>query len=227
MYIDLILARLETFHTKLPAETIECEASMNPTIKTYLNTFSYTLRAACMMHVVHFYFYEFTETRGESMIPTIAAYNDYVHVLKKHRDGKGLKIGDCIVAVKPTDPSQRVCKRITGMPGDIILVDPSMGFKQSYKVEELDSQAQQNIEERFNSYVCIPEGHVWVTGDNLSHSLDSRCYNSLPMGLIRGKIVAANDLSRPFWNKTKGNFWGFRRIENNYITELEEKHLMS
>ncbi|AQZ09213.1 IMP1 (YMR150C) [Zygosaccharomyces parabailii] len=191
---------------------------MNPTIQAWVKTGSYALRAVCFVHIVHTYIYEFTETRGESMLPTLAASNDYVHAFKKYKDGKGCKMGDCIVAIKPSDPDHRVCKRITGMPGDVILVDPSAGVPDasSYlpsEVEEFDE------DESFQTYVKVPKGHVWVTGDNLSHSLDSRTYNSLPMGLIRGKILAANDFNEPFWGGRKGNFWGFRKIQNTYVEE--------
>lgn len=201
---------------------------MNSTASSWLKTLSYTVRAVCLVHIIHTHFYEFTETRGESMLPTLSATNDYIHAIKKYKDGKGLKIGDCIVTVKPTDPSQRVCKRITGMPGDVILVDPSMGFRQitdHNKNQEfndnkiLDSIDNNECNETFNSFIKVPNGHVWVTGDNLSHSLDSRTYNSLPMGLIKGKIVAANDFNEPFWGGSKGNFWGFRRIENTFVEE--------
>ncbi|AEY96488.1 FADR269Cp [Eremothecium gossypii FDAG1] len=194
---------------------------MSSMVSSMLKTASYSVRAVCLIHMIHVHFYEFTETRGESMIPTIAASNDYVHALKKYRNGKGLRVGDCIVAVKPTDPDQRVCKRISGMPGDYILVDPSMGSKQNYKLDELDAETEKQMDEHFNAYIRVPEGHVWITGDNLSHSLDSRSYNSLPMALIIGKIVAANDFNEPFWGGAKGNFWGFRRITNTYVIEEE------
>lgn len=152
------------------------------------------------------------------MLPTLAASNDYVHAFKKYKDGKGCKMGDCIVAVKPSDPDHRVCKRITGMPGDVILVDPSVGMP--VNSSNLPSEVEESDEdESFQTYVKVPKGHVWVTGDNLSHSLDSRTYNSLPMGLIRGKILAANDFNEPFWGGSKGNFWGFRKIENAYVKE--------
>lgn len=127
------------------------------------------------------------------MFPTLAAENDFVHVSKKYRDGNGVRMGDCVVAAKPTDHGHRVCKRITGMPGDLILSDP------------MDPE----------SYIEVPKGHVWVTGDNLEHSLDSRTYNSLPMGLIKGKIVAANDFNAPAWDPITGIF-GFRWITNSF-----------
>lgn len=161
------------------------------------------------------------------MLPTLAARNDYVHALKTYRDGRGCKIGDCIVAAKPNDPNHRVCKRITGMPGDIILVDPSVGtnvFNSSSAMNteatsDGDNDGYSEADEAFNSFIKVPQGHVWVTGDNLSHSLDSRTYNSLPMGLIKGKIVAANDFNEPFLGGSKGDFWGFRKIQNTYVNE--------
>jgi inner membrane protease subunit 1 len=36
----------------------------------------------------------------------------------------------------------------------------------------------------------VPEGHVFLAGDNLPWSRDSRNYGPVPMGLINGKIVA-------------------------------------
>ncbi|CCH44674.1 Mitochondrial inner membrane protease subunit 1 [Wickerhamomyces ciferrii] len=186
--------------------------------KFFGKVFSYVLRGGCAVHVLQSHFYEFTETRGESMLPTLAASNDYVYTSKRYKLGRGVEIGDCIVALKPTDPDQRVCKRITGMPGDIILIDPSMENKKDDK-----SKFDVDNKESFNKFIKVPEGHCWVTGDNLAHSLDSRTYNSLPLGLIKGKIIAANDFNQPFWGGERGNFWGFRKVSNNYIDdELEE-----
>ncbi|AOA60515.1 Mitochondrial inner membrane peptidase complex subunit [Komagataella phaffii CBS 7435] len=168
---------------------------------TFLRTtLSWTLRAGCLIHFFHSHVYEFKETRGESMLPTLQARHDYVHTLKNYKFGRNIQTGDIIVALKPTDPDQRVCKRITGMPGDIVLIDPSSG-----SLEKDKSDASSTAFER---YIVIPDGHVWLTGDNLSHSLDSRTYSVLPMGLIKGKIVAANDM-----NKSWKSLWGFRWIE--------------
>lgn len=179
------------------------------------STLSWTLKAGCVAHLIHEYVYEFTETRGESMLPTLQAHHDYVHALKKHRLGRDLEMGDCIVAIKPSDPEHRVCKRITGMPGDVILVDPSSSS------ELTNTPAECIAHDGFNKYIRVPEGHVWATGDNLCHSLDSRSYSVLPMALIKGKIVAANSMDKGlrddngrFW------FWNFRWIGNSFVNEV-------
>ena len=169
------------------------------------------LKCFCLLHQIHAHFYEFTETRGESMLPTLAPHGDFVHVLKGrvHRrpaadtgdaTTRGLHMGDCVVLRKPNDPRSRVCKRITGMPGDIIEVDPS------YDGDDEES-----------ALIEVPKGHVWVTGDNLSYSLDSRSYSAVPLGLLLGKVVAANDFSKPARDPETGAWFGYRRIPNNYI----------
>lgn len=183
-------------------------------VKFVLSTLSWTLKAGCVAHLIHEYVYEFTETRGESMLPTLQSQHDYVHALKKYRLGRGLDMGDCIVAVKPSDPEHRVCKRITGMPGDVILIDPSSS-------SQLTNSAQEAVQhDGFNKYIKVPEGHVWVTGDNLCHSLDSRSYSVLPLGLVKGKIVAANSMNRGLWSdEGRFWFWDFRWIKNSYVDE--------
>lgn len=38
--------------------------------------------------------------------------------------------------------------------------------------------------------VQVPEGHCWVTGDNLYASRDSRMLGPIPLALVRGKVIA-------------------------------------
>ncbi|RLV92128.1 Mitochondrial inner membrane protease subunit 1 [Spathaspora sp. JA1] len=171
-------------------------------------TLTWSLRVGCAVHLIHDYTYEFTETRGESMLPTLQNYFDFAHALKKYKLGRGIEMGDCIVAMKPTDPDHRVCKRVTGMPGDLILIDPSSSSMLTNTPGEIIQH------DGFNKYIRIPKGHVWCTGDNLSHSLDSRSYSALPMGLIIGKIVGANHL-----DKGVRGYLDFRRIKNTFIDE--------
>jgi mitochondrial inner membrane protease subunit 1 len=147
------------------------------------NTASWAVRLGCGVHVVHSNFFEITETYGESMLPTLNYSGDYVSANKLCKLGRHCEVGDVIIASKPTNPTQRVCKRITGMPGDRVLVDPSTGD--------------------YGTYITVPKGHCWVTGDNLDMSLDSRSYGALPLGLIKGKVIGAI------------NGEGFRWIENN------------
>ncbi|CCH59392.1 hypothetical protein TBLA_0B05650 [Henningerozyma blattae CBS 6284] len=185
-------------------------------MKTAFKVSSIFVRSVCLLHIVHEFFYEFTETKGESMIPTINARNDYVHVSKRYKNGKNVKLGDCIVAIKPTDPKQRVCKRITGLENDIILVDPSIC--NSNELKKYNNTTVSDVNYCFNSFIKVPKGHVWLTGDNLNHSIDSRSYNVVSMGLIVGKIYGANDFNKGSWR----DLFGFRFIRNTLEREPDE-----
>lgn len=47
----------------------------------------------------------------------------------------------------------------------------------------------------------VPAGHVWVGGDNLSNSNDSRMYGPVAMGLIRGRVFAKVKLKEVYLKK--------------------------
>lgn len=135
--------------------------------------------------------------------------------------GTGLKIGDLVVSKSPTHPQLLVCKRVLGLPGDTILVDPrfensksrfktsSLGFSEEGN-QGLDGNSKENenrvgdetlqigngngngnqqAEEEIK-HITIPQGHVFLCGDNLANSTDSRHYGPVPLGLVRGKVIA-------------------------------------
>ena len=113
------------------------------------------------------------------MYPTLAIQGDYLFCVRTpflktflSRRAPHVDRGDLIDYISPTDPTYSVCKRVIGIEGDVVCVDPS-GEKG-----------------RKGDWVKVPIGYVWATGDNLSNSNDSRDYGPVPIGLIRGKVLA-------------------------------------
>ena len=113
------------------------------------------------------------------MYPTLALQGDYLvsirtTLLKAFVDRRSPHIdrGDLIDLVSPSNPSYSVCKRVVGVEGDVVCFDPS-GLKANK-----------------DEYVKVPRGYLWVAGDNLSQSTDSRDYGPVPLGLVRGKVIA-------------------------------------
>lgn len=77
-------------------------------------------------------------------------------------------------------------KRVIGMPGDYVsVITPGRSDEDLGKDAEEGDWA--NVKEQM---IKVPEGHCWVAGDNLDWSRDSRVFGPLPLGLIRGKVMA-------------------------------------
>ncbi|MCJ1456397.1 hypothetical protein MMC28_006758 [Mycoblastus sanguinarius] len=111
-----------------------------------------------------------SRTTGPSMIPTLSVQGDCVYIDKSFRRGRGVKVGDLIDFKHPLVLGQGAVKRVMGMPGDFVVKDMGEG-----------GEARM---------IQVPIGHCWVLGDNLPESRDSRTYGPIPLGLIKGKIVA-------------------------------------
>lgn len=112
------------------------------------------------------------ESVGNSMFPTLPPTPSILLVegLTPRFNPTGLKRGDLIGFSKPTDHNRFVCKRILGVAGDTVCIDPL---------------------NRPSDHVTVPQGHVWVGGDNMPYSVDSRNYGPVPLGLVKTRILAS------------------------------------
>ncbi|KIY63639.1 LexA/Signal peptidase [Cylindrobasidium torrendii FP15055 ss-10] len=132
------------------------------------------VNVACALHLTFDYVGTISATIGPSMLPTIADHGDFVleDRISVLLNPTTFVRGELITFKSPQDPTKIVCKRIIGLPGDTVCVDPS------------GRQAPSD------GYVLIPRGHLWVTGDNLPYSRDSRTYGPVSMGLVRSRLFA-------------------------------------
>ncbi|KAF8981898.1 hypothetical protein BGZ46_002139 [Entomortierella lignicola] len=112
---------------------------------------------------------EFTWCFGPSMLPTLNMTGDIVAFEHLTQRFSKLGTGDLVVAISPSDPSKLVCKRIIGVEGDKVCIDPISAHRQ---------------------YITVPPGHYWLMGDNLNNSTDSRVYGPVSGGLILGRVFA-------------------------------------
>jgi len=106
---------------------------------------------------------------GPSMLPTLSKSGDVVLQEKlTPRFGK-LEIGDVVILTSPTDTAKNVCKRITGLAGDTMVVRPTKRYMREKIVD-------------------VPPGHAYLEGDNPMNSTDSRNYGPVPLALITGRV---------------------------------------
>ncbi len=98
-------------------------------------------------------------------------------------------------------------KRLIGLPGDMINVVPHVGvFINGVLLEEpyvaelaMDSCTFNDASGHYCQPFIVPEGHVFMMGDNRNNSHDSRYWGFLPMNRILGRAVF--------------RFWPLGRIE--------------
>ncbi|XP_071074234.1 mitochondrial inner membrane protease subunit 1 isoform X4 [Dasypus novemcinctus] len=133
---------------------------------------------------------------GPSMEPTIQN-SDIVFAENLSRHFYGIQRGDIVIAKSPSDPKSNICKRVIGLEGDKILTNSPSDFFKSHSYLAVPAHhaacclahlLQEALETELGTSHVVPLGHVWLEGDNLQNSTDSRCYGPIPYGLIKGRI---------------------------------------
>lgn len=88
-------------------------------------------------------------------------------------------------------------KRVIGLPGEHIQIKDGKVYINGEELQEdylpegtvTDSMASESISGGQFLDLIVPEGTVFVMGDNRSHSADSRRFGCIPYGKIEGKVV--------------------------------------
>jgi signal peptidase I len=100
--------------------------------------------------------------------------------------------GDIVVFKYPEDPSKDFIKRVVGLPGETIqVIRQKVYINDKYLKEPYAHHSQPpspNSGNRDNmGPLRIPEGHIFVMGDNRENSHDSRMWGTLDLSKLRGK----------------------------------------
>ncbi len=124
---------------------------------------------------------------GPSMQPTLVS-NERLVVNKFIYRFRTPKKGEVLVFQYPKDPSRDFIKRVIALPGDTIEIKDGHVFVNNQLQNEpfILSQTRGDY-----PLTTIPEGHIFVMGDNRNNSEDSRFpdVGFVPFNLIKGKAV--------------------------------------
>ena len=120
-----------------------------------------------------------------SMQPTLFAENFVVVNKLAYRFGEPER-GDIVVFEYPPDPKQDpYIKRVIGLPGEQVQIAGGTVSINGIQIQEpyLAAETQQGGE------WSVPEGALFVMGDNRRNSSDSRAWGMVPMENVIGKAV--------------------------------------
>ncbi len=122
---------------------------------------------------------------GSSMEPTFHD-GDYVVVNRLAYKFGAIQRGDVIVFPPPQNKEVDYIKRVIGLPGDHVSILDGMVYLNNHPISEpyLMEKPVGNYAER-----VVPEGSVFVMGDNRNHSEDSRVWGFLSIDTIIGKAI--------------------------------------
>ena len=169
---------------------------------SFLSSLKHAVQIVSLAHVFNENVFEVTACVGPSMLPTFNRFGDIVLVDRRIDVGKG----DVVVSRSPTNPKHMVCKRVVAVGGERVEKKASAsdvsnhrqrredseelfldgeGWSGYRKWDEINKKSKKNKE-----YVTVPDGHVWLQGDNEGNSTDSRDYGAVPMEMLRGRVFA-------------------------------------
>jgi signal peptidase I len=121
----------------------------------------------------------------ESMVPTLEV-GDRVLVSKLIYLFSGPQRGDVIVFESPDEDIDLV-KRVVGVPGDNVKVVRGSLYVNGERWEEAYLNYELPDKESAYGPITVPEGHIFVMGDNRADSADSRYIGPVPLNYLVGK----------------------------------------
>lgn len=147
--------------------------------------------AIALAVIIRAFLFTSYEVRGESMVPNVDD-GERLIVSKWSYEFTEPKRFDLIVF--RANEHEDYIKRVIGLPGDVIRVENDVLYINGEAVDEpylKDVKSHGEYEFYTEDFVVpepVPEGHVFVLGDNRPRSLDSRKLGFIPNEKIVGKV---------------------------------------
>jgi signal peptidase I len=119
-----------------------------------------------------------------SMLPTLKA-GEFLLVNKLAYKLGEVQGGDIVVFHFPQDPREDYIKRVIGIPGDVITVQNNKVYVNNRPLTEPYIAAPP----QYTGTWTVPDGQLFVLGDNRNQSSDSHSWGFVPAENIVGKAL--------------------------------------
>lgn len=170
--------------------------------------------------------FEVVSVNGPSMNPSLSptyhetGERDYL-LLRKWNPTGNLKRGDVISFYTPHKPEVLGIKRVIGVEGDWVELDTRRRPENEGigggvgKSEVWHLMGDMHDRDSSKRRIMVPQGHVWVEGDNWRKSRDSNWYGPISKSLINGKAVCIILPFTRFWERPWEDFKGKTKVKQS------------
>jgi signal peptidase I len=141
------------------------------------------LPALVIVLLVNVFIAQATRVEGQSMEPNLHDRQRLI-IEKVSYHFHSPERGDIVVLRSPTRQSEPLIKRVIGLPGETIEIRNDQVYIDGVVLDE-----PYLTQETFGSMSAklVPEGQVFVMGDNRGSSNDSRIFGTIPLDDIIGR----------------------------------------
>jgi len=153
-----------------------------------------SVRAVLLFVIVagaFFYAFKMNRVQGRSMFPTFKP-GQWLLVRRLNWPSPPLRVGEVIVFKKDGD---ELIKRVVALPGER---PPAEGeYAAALRRSIAHDTRSKPVGEAGNLMPPVPQGQIYVLGDNLPQSEDSRDFGPIPMNAVLGRVLS--------WQETRRN----------------------
>jgi len=143
------------------------------------------LCAVVCIFVLRWRYFMVVEVTSNSMFPTLLIGDRIVFLKDAYRHSNPLR-GDIVVLRRPNGDGELIIKRVVGLQGEVIA---AYRGKVYINGKPLDEPYVGGVVTTWIKPTLIPEGHVYLLGDNRPSSEDSRDFGPVPIKHLLGKAV--------------------------------------
>jgi len=148
------------------------------------------ITAALIVIPIRYFLFQPFFVIGQSMEPNFKE-GDYLIVDEITYRFSSPERGEVIIFKSPSDPSQRLIKRIIGLPGETVEIKDGKVFIYNEEGKKIldESSYLSNLKTEGELKITLGEKNYFVLGDNRYFSYDSRKFGSLSRENIIGRVV--------------------------------------
>lgn len=141
--------------------------------------------------VVYLFVMQPNQVKGASMDPTFNS-GDYIFTSKITYKFRSFQRGDVVVFKSPKNPDIEYIKRIIALPGDRVMVKEEEVYVNGIQLKENYISAKTNLWDggfsKNGEEIVVPDGELYVMGDNRPRSSDSREFGPITESSVIGQV---------------------------------------